>query len=352
MWWDHDLLISIKAYESKAPRAGRAACDRLLSRPGLPAEIEECTRRNATWYADVFPSEELWSLPGYFNPSIASDPNGNLQMILRQANYTLSPGGLYYTFPPEDDGVIKTVNHLASVTIAGRGVEVDPNLQPLNDDAVVHRPSPFPVEGIEDCRLFWCGGSWRVSGTVRDRDENGICTQMLAQLEGEALVDPYQLSSGHSHEKNWMPVPEQGAFVDRCYPLMLRAMKPRLIIKAVDAPYIARSFRGGAQVLWWPERARYVGLVHESINFLADSDPDHWRCYTHRFLGWDHDWRLREISYPFTLAEKRSIEFGAGMVRVDDDLLVSFGQRDASAHLIRMKLSDVASALENHSPVT
>jgi hypothetical protein len=322
-------------------REGAAACDFALSRPGLPPDAEDAFRKNATWYAEPFPSEVLWSLDWYggwpcFNPSIGTNPDGELMMVVRQANYTIHPGGRY-EIPLRDGGVIKTRNLFGPVNVAPERATVGP-LRPLADGVVTNHPPPYPVVGVEDCRLYW-DGCWHALGVVRDRDENGICTILAMPITEDGFGKARQLSRGHEHDKNWMPLSTGKGVIDRVYPLIIRALDGGRVSTYVDAPYLARSFRGGAQVLWWPEERVWLGLIHEAANF--PDDAEHWRVYTHRWLGWTATWNLRHISRPFVF-EKRQIEFAAGMVRHGDALLVSYGTGDACARLTRVRLCDIA----------
>jgi hypothetical protein len=348
-WWDEDIGSSIACYPHHLTE-GAEACDRLLARPGLPLEVEDAARKNATWYSMNFPAEILWSLDWFdgwscFNPSIAANPDGDLSIIVRQANYRIHPGGRY-EIPSADDGVIKTRNLFGPVRVAPDGaVHVGP-LHVLEDDAVTNPDHPFPVWGVEDCRLYLDKGWW-VAGTVRDRDSSGICTILAAPIEEDRLGPAQQLSCGHTHDKNWMPLSTGKGIIDRVYPLILRAIDGARVSECVDAPWLARAFRGGTQVLWWPAERVWLGLVHEAANF--PDDPEHWRVYTHRWVGWDVQWNLRRISRPFTFAH-RGVEFAAGMVWQGEDLLVSYGLDDACARLIRIETDDVVKALKIASP--
>lgn len=353
-WWDRAMADSLISYPDHLEE-GAAACDYGLSRPGLPADAEEAFRKNATWYAPILPSRLLWSQAWYagwhtFNPSLAAAPDGELAMIIRTANYHIHPGGRY-EMPAADDGVIKTTNYLATVRVAPEAAEVGA-FRRLNDDAIVNPDHPFPVQGIEDCRLFWRHEGdvqgWWASGTVRDHDEAGICTMVAAPLEEDGFGPPHSLSNGHYHDKNWMPlVGEWSRFVDRVYPLTIRGLDPPLITQARDAPFLLRNSRGGAQVL--RHEGHWLGLVHDAIGY--PEDPERWRLYTHRFIRWDADWHVKEMSRPF-IFHHRGIEFAAGMVIHGDDLLISYGADDAEARLIAVRLEDVWRALKKREPPT
>src|SRR4051812_46095187 len=192
-WWEPLFEASIAAFYEGDLEAGRLACEQLLSSHALPPEIERQTRRNQIFYTgnlpDLVPGIAIepvevpmpagWSR---FNPSITAADDG-FRMILRSSNYSLSPGLDYTTDDP--GGVFRTTNYLVALDpdLTVQGVEF------LDDTSVRPEPPPFPVAGLEDCRLFHFGGAWHVSATVRDRDASGLCRMALARIEARAFQD-------------------------------------------------------------------------------------------------------------------------------------------------------------------
>ena len=69
------------------------------------------------------------------------------------------------------------------------------------------------------------------------------------------------------------------------------------------------------------------------------------RAYEHRFVWFDGGFRLARMSPLFSFRETRAIEFAAGLVVVDDAVLVSFGVRDAEAWLCSLPVDDVCQLL-------
>lgn len=352
VWWSPVFQQTIDSFYRGELAAGREACERLLSATGLPAYIEEQTRRNAVFYApllaDVAPSAahrpieipvpEGWSR---FNPSIAPDADGEgLHLVMRSSNYTMSRQ-LRYTIR-DDSGVIRTTNYLLALSpdLAIRDVQAI-------DDAVFRvEPPPFPISGFEDCRLFRHRGAWWVSATVRDRGVRGVCQIALLRLEEATAAEMQLLSDGESrHEKNWMPVPdaEEGLlrFVYSCCPTVITcyddaagAVVPELI---QPGPLIARRFSGGSQAI--PIDGGWLCLVHEAVNF-----DDGGRVYTHRWVWFDAAWRLARLSAPFLLQE-RGIEFAGGLARRGDDVVISYGVWDRDAWLATVPIAEVAPLL-------
>lgn len=337
-WWSTLFQQTISSYPDHKPR-GMQACERLLSAPGLPYEIELATRRNQTWYcrrlADHgegkkidFPRRRGWSL---FNPSIAIGPDDRMAMIVRSSNYRINDAG-YYEMPSEDGDVVKTENYLLDM---GSNLDAEYTVARMNDSAVTNADNPFPARGLEDCRLFW-RHDWQFLATVRDRDQHGFATILRCWLDGTDVVDSTQLSTGCDHQKNWMPLTghQPGnalCVVTRCYPLTIQAGWGDFGWW-YTSPFIARSFRGSSQVIRLGNQRR-LAVIHESVTM----EP-YQMVYTHRFVEFSTQrdvWRIRRLSDPFVF-EDRQIEFCAGMCQLGDDLVLSYGVRDAEARLLRI----------------
>jgi len=345
-WWQSIFQTTVDAYYAGNLHAGLRACERLLSGDGLPPEIERQTRRNLVFYApklsDLVARTERSQIelpvPGgwsCFNPSIATGPDG-LRMIVRSSNYRMAPQ-LRYTVL-DTGGIIRTTNYL---------VDLSPDLQILtveaiDDHALRPDPPPFPVSGFEDARLFRHRDAWWFSATVRDRHPLGICQIALVRLKGTQPQDMHLLSdAGDGHEKNWMPAPQDDdnllRFVYRC--------DPTVILRFDDAvngvtpevrhpgPVIARHFSGGSQAI--PVDGGRLAIVHEAVDF-----EDGGRVYTHRWIWFDPAWCLARLSSPFIFHD-RGVEYAAGLVRREDDLVVSYGIGDREAWLATMPLEEV-----------
>ena len=108
------------------------------------------------------------------------------------------------------------------------------------------------------------------------------------------------------------------------------------------APWITRSFRGGA-VAHIPPHGDLLAIVHEAIDMPEGAVPR--RVYTHRFVRMMNGINVVGISRPFCF-ETRQIEFAAGMVLLDKDLVISYGTNDAQAKLLRLPLEKALSMLK------
>lgn len=335
-WWSDEFARTYK--QDATQEEALAAGERLLSRPDFPHQ--EQLRKNLTYWLPKLPGtnhditipvEEGWSC---FNPSIAAGPDGELRAIIRTANYVMSDTG-YYGGAYDREGVIRTKNYLVEFTPSLEQFLFNP--QRIIDDHLRPDPSLYPVQGFEDCRLFYHRG-WKFSATVRERNTRGICQQVMCSLNGNRATRLVELSPAHdTHHKNWMyngrNYTSRPGFVQKCYQDTWHYPWSK------SQPYTSHAFRGGSQLV--PVALdEYLAVIHESVDFPGQSPH---RVYWHRLVMF-HRGHITRISQPFCF-QRRGVEFAAGMARHGDDLLISYGVADKEAWLHRMPLKDALSML-------
>ena len=345
---EHDLVLLQHAYYVGELEVGRRAAERLLAHE-LPADVERQVRANRAFYTptlselgpvefrliDIKPAYPGWSL---FNPTLLVH-GGKLFGLVRSSNYKMQ--GMNYIMPPEDKGTIRTRNIL---------VEYDDDLR-INSATTLQDPdysrTTFPVDGLEDCRLYSRGDDFYVSATVRNyAPYDGRCRIGTARIDRKqnALVDLEVLEApAQQHEKNWMPVIGQDAWLYTCGAagktvIARREAKSWKLLHLGPAPQITRSFRGGTQLV--PFNGGYLCAIHE-VSF-----SDNNRAYEHRFVWFDDQLRIRKISPPFYFRNKRHIEFAAGLAVVGDQIILSFGYYDREAWLAILNSAHVFARLE------
>lgn len=343
---EHLHQLAVHAYYAGELDAGRRACERLLGMDLTP-EKERLVRRNRSWYAqaldelvgcrfvrfDVEPTREGWST---FNPTIIAHDDGYLA-IVRSSNYSIVDSR--YVIPPADGDRIRTINVLVSLNA---------DLAVLSHSAIPQPSYPtsnYPVDGFEDCRLNAVEGQLVVSATVRNwAGRDGTCRIATATLLPNAanLIDAAMIDEPRKgqHEKNWMPIVGTPGFLYACWDQGRVATVRRdgwewLIEHHAESPAIARGWRGGSQLVDLGD-GRWLALVHE----VADDTGG--RIYEHRFVLFDDDqWRIVGWSPAFAFRETRAIEFAAGLARRGDQLVATFGVRDAEAWMAEMSLAEV-----------
>lgn len=338
---------SIDAWHDGDLDLGRRACEHILSRPDIPDTVRHQSLSNLRYYArqlaELAPDVRFTALPrltapeaSWFNPSIAVDGEGT-HVLVRSSNYVIAPSGGYASFDP--DKVIRSRTY--SLRLDG-----DLNLRelaPITDTTPSLPRFPTGVTGFEDARLVAFDGNWYTTATARDLNPAATCQQVLLRLHGHAWTTCHPLSSpADGHQKNWMPFVSRGELlvVSHCHPVTILRIDPARgdvhTLHSHESTPLATSFRGGSQGV--PIDGGMLFVVHE----VADTP----RTYLHRFILIDHDYQLTHISPQFRFTN-RNIEFCAGMARVDDDLLLSFGVEDAEAWIARVPLDQVIGALQH-----
>lgn len=349
---DHLHALAAHAYYCGEHDLGRRACERLL-RHELPEHLEPLVRRNRTWYTqrldelcltkfvqiDVEPALSGWSL---FNPSVVARGE-SLLVNVRSSNYRIVGGR--YVMPDDDNGVIRTINML---------VEYRADLSRQASPVIVkteYERSGYPVDGLEDVRLNVVGNDLVASATVRNwSGQDGTCRIGLCEIlpaSGGTLGLRCPDTADGQHEKNWMPISGRRAWVYACshqgQTCVVEEEYGRWLVEvAAKAPAVARSFRGGSQLVAIGD-GKWLAIVHEVAHEASGA-----RIYEHRFVRFDEPagWKIDAISPPFAFRELRAIEFAAGLAYLGGNLVASFGVRDAEAWLCEMPLAEVVELLE------
>lgn len=342
----------IHAYYEGRRAEGLTACEEVLASPDAPQAVRNQTLRNETFYAPPLASLvrtfdhrriDLDLPPGWFatNPSIAASDDGFLA-IVRTLDYEIV-GPYRYRFN-DPHGRQNTVNHL---------VRLDRDLRPVASfpvvDATLLAPRhPCRYAGLEDCRLVRWQGGWVASCGTVDRTPSCVGMIDLVRLDPATgafhAIVPLSDRASSRWEKNWMPVVagDNLLFVYGCDPLSVLRLDPELgaVVphRQHAAPPLAREIKGGSQGVRVP--GGWLFCVHQSADF-----PDRNRCYLHRFMRLDDEFRLTHLSRPFTFLAP-GIEFCAGLALRGDDLVASFGVEDREAHLVRTTLPEALALLE------
>ena len=347
---DHLHALAVHAFYCGEHDLGRRACERLL-RHELPEHLEPLVRRNRTWYTqplselcttrfvqvDIEPALPGWSL---FNPSVVARGD-RLLVNVRSSNYRIVGGR--YVMPDEDRGVIRTQNLLVEYSA---GLEL--TASPVVVDADYER-SDFAVDGLEDVRLNAVDGQVLASATIRNfHGLDGTCRIGVCEIltgSGSTLGLRCPVTPSDQHEKNWMPILGRRGWIYSCSNSGFtctaeEAAGQWLITVGAKAPAVAREFRGGSQLVPIGD-GQWVALVHEVAH-------DEARIYEHRLVRFNEPagWKIDAVSPAFAFREPRAIEFAAGLARCGDDLVASFGVRDAEAWLCKIPLSEAVALLE------
>lgn len=349
--WEHDLQLSIHCYYVGETEAGFRSSERILN-SDAPDNVRYNALQNLTYYLSPVSEKfnvtyiplncklqkEGWSC---FNPTIINYENGYL-VLVRNSNYKIDEHGRYI-IPEEDAGIIKT----EYVRLL-----LDKQFNLIEESKVKlpqYNKTNYPVDGLEDLRIFNVKNNYYVSGTIRNyHPHDGTCRIGLAPYNpltntiGD--IEAIDLANG-KHEKNWMPILDleeirwlyQSNENKYSYVINYKVEeRGRFTILPCQFP-AAKSFRGGSQLV--KIKNNYYSIVHEAANIGNK------RIYTHRIVEWDDEFKMTRFSKSFYLKEKSTIEFCSGMCFDGENVNFVFGVQDKEAYLASITLSDFESIL-------
>ena len=295
-----------------------------------------------------------WSL---FNPSVAVSSNDKILCLVRSSNYTID--GFTYSIVDDDEAI-------ATHTMC---VELDSSFNVINSfwidvSAALTSEPKFAVHGIEDMRLNHDGSNWIVNGTIRQHDELGYCRQVIAVLDVErkqlrdahimpSPVTPWGLRVARVHEKNWMALPSTSEnrqrFMWSADPIVTVEWdwltRNLATVFGKPNPINTHALRGSTPFI--STSRGLIAMVHEvapsQLSEVGDSGPA--RRYLHRFIHFDE--RTHEVtkSQPVALAGD-ALEYAAGLAIHGDEIVVSFGQNDHTAHVLRIHQNEIFKLLK------
>ena len=350
--------LAISGYYGVQPaqrRKGAEACNALALGRDTPDAHRNVARNNLLYYAqsaaEMFGEVRFVALasslqPPYvaMNPSVTADARGELRVVLRGVNYKIEAGGSYAIDDPQH--IVRTQNYWGALDDAMQiGI-----IAAMPDNAARNTQAMAVIRGYEDCRLFRWRDHWWASATVRDQDAQMRAEMVLLGLGDDGAVQSCRTLwgfGGHTHEKNWMPCVrgEELLFVYSCDPMVVLKVE-RLddsvahvgVLCEHVPPVACDHLRGGSQLL--PLDGGWLAVTHEVVY----SGPS--RHYLHRVIWLDDAFRLQRMTMPFFLMHE-GIEFVAGLARVPtrDAIVVSFGVRDAEAHLAEIALGGLRAAM-------
>jgi hypothetical protein len=253
------------------------------------------------WPIDTAP------VPRAFNPAIARDALGRLAVVARVSNYSLDT----------KYGIVTIPSGNRSVTNATYFSFLDSNLIPIKWQKLSFSDEPKLSRGVEDARLLLRGTEWFLSTVMLETHtprarvavyslDNNLHASHVRTYEGKLPLRP---------EKNWMTKLESN-FND---------------FKFVSE--LPGDLRGGSSLISWGDG--YLALCHKTYikknkyynprTFGAHEGSE--RTYTHVFVEFGPDLAIKSVSKEFFLVS-RGIEFGTGLLQLEDDLLLSFGKND------------------------
>lgn len=290
---------------------------------------------------------DIWSA---FNPSIQLDEKGRFWVVFRASNYFFS----------REDAIGLTMgNKVRNRMFIGR---LDP-ITMLFDESTIKevdtkRLRPDIERGIEDARLYFDGKHWCLSATFLEKTVPvaRICKVTLKSLEEpEATsIEIFPAPDDKRVEKNWMPIHKVGRSsktkTDFIYDSNTIFAKGKF--QKINDDTRFKDFRGGSQVIPIGDGTS-ISIIHETytntiqgFSSVTFTNQRKVRKYLHRFVRYDSNYHIIQISEPFFLV-KEGIEFAAGIAKKDDQIVISFGRQDVASYLATIDLRHLLLTLKD-----
>lgn len=257
-----------------------------------------------------------------FNPSISYSPEEGYKIAIRSSNFIWK-------------------NNQSIAVLAGSQVKTNIWIGDLDKDLNLKNLSMVDTSkvrdlhgqrlkrGIEDPRLIWRNNSWQYSATIWEPETREIpfAKMCTAYLDNNLSIHKLQLHNSPNPrkvEKNWMPSHRESEKFDFVYSYN-SVIKDGVVIKGPDT-YSHMKLRGGSQLLSLDSET-YIAITH-----TTEVLPNSKRRYLHYFTLYNLEGFAIGISKPFYFITPE-IEFAAGLVELDGNLVISFGYLDESSHL-------------------
>jgi hypothetical protein len=153
-------------------------------------------------------------------------------------------------------------------------------------------------------------------------------------------------------EKNWMAPIDASPNFDFVYTSVDIYKDGVGPVRLKDPTEDIRHVRGGSQ-LWALPDGRYLAIIHEAdvkkvkvhIPRMFVTKDISIRNYVHRFATYDSFGKLLGLGPRFKLSDAR-IEFAAGLVVENNNVIVSYGYKDVASYLGKINLNVVLESIE------
>lgn len=279
-----------------------------------------------------------WSL---FNPSIAQNDKDLYAIVFRSSNYIIKDNGMLS---------LRTGSKVANKVVFAN---IDENFKlsaagivDFNDAGVLLK------RGVEDPKLLW-RGKWDFTGVVMETHTPVARNCYCHMNDDSSAVVKIDIESGvdvKKPEKNWMTANNKPQLFDYIYGPNSVVVGEEIISFRRDNEKIS-GIRGSSHLLEL-EDGTYLAVVHRlytqtrreySATRMATVDATY-KNYHHFFARYDERGKMIELSEPFQFVST-GVEFAAGLVKMNDNYVISFGKRDIASYLAVLPISRVMRSL-------
>lgn len=278
-----------------------------------------------------------------FNPSVATEPNGSISMLVRSSNYLLGITQNYTTLT-----VGKEIANQLWFS------ELDKNLNPVRLRQITVQGSlPF-TRGVEDARLCWRDGGWHFTAVILEHFHTEVARIGLFSLDVKTntaqFIEKLDTPNPKRVEKNWGVLANGvSSEFDYIYGPNTVYKDGKILSVGEVLPKMAK-IRGGTQLIEWEDG--YLSVEHymrmvpkplfNPLTFAVQGLD--LRNYTHVFVKRNKQGKIVATSEEFVF-DIGGVEFAAGLVKHGDSLLISYGRNDLSGWLTQVDIETVVSML-------
>jgi len=343
-------LLTIIAYYVGKIKDGLYSSQLLLltNKYKFDHHIYENIHRNLKFYVNKLNSSNIIKLINFKNinnyrnssSSIYSDKNNGYEGIIRTVNYSMNDT-MCYTI--NDGNHINTENFYVKMNEVFCVMEQKKiNILENENNKIIHKSSH--IKGLEDMRYINFKGEKYAIGISLEYGIHGHPSIVLSKIDDENNITKIVNQSYNNNicQKNWAPIIFQDnlCFVYSYQPFVLLKMNEETMIleefiKKEFKEYNLSKLRGSSNYIFMEKEQYYLCIVHEVI---VDSP----RRYIHRFLKFDMNLNLIDISVPFYFMEL-FVEFVLSLDYnlAEDCLVIPFSIRDNETYFCKLKLNNI-----------
>lgn len=313
----------------------------------IPQDIRNNALENMHFYIEklndfsIQPLENAHLLPYYKSSSMSLD--NNYEGILRTVNYTLD-NQFIYSYPP-NISYIHTQNYWVKIEnnkiLSQIPINISPNV--ITEYYRNFGTQEGSIQGLEDGRHIYYNNKLYATFTSFEYGRENKPSMVLTEINQNTYEVEKITTLKYRDDivqKNWVPViyNEELCYIYSYEPFILLKIDPEtgnceeLINKYLI--YSMANIRGSTPPILINNNL-YLILVHEVVH--TDT-----RKYIHRFMTFDNDWNIIDISEPFYFNEL-FVEYSLSIVynSLNNDITIPFSHMDNSTFMGKINYNNI-----------
>jgi hypothetical protein len=346
--------LSIIAYYTNLKKEGLLACQYLILYLYEMHNTRQLALSNTLFYLQPLCKQKRahnrFSFPTR-DPFISSSSclhlyKNQINGIVRAVNYSMDQHFNYTSRHPE--GIVQTINYW---------VEMDQKYNCNTFYEIEWKTQPVPkhqtrVMGLEDVRFTFFNKKVYAIAVDREHCEHSHPSILFLRLE-KNNKNQYEIVSSapipyknETTQKNWTIFCDKKLYL--CYshhPFTLLEVNPEngeynVVVEKYSSLNLS-NIRGSSNPIFIKEYNEWLFLVHE-VGFQNT------RKYYHRFIKYDTEWNLINVSEPFYFNELY-VEFCLSIMYDKHKIIIPFSSKDNTTEIIRIEYSDISWIPQNLS---